>query len=227
MRIKTLLITVSLALLLPVATQIARAQKDGEAQVVSFDVNDWPTLKFSNKGDKPACGLFISYMLTDNQDEAFAIRVAHMHRRTLWGKYDFPEDGWLYVTSSRIVFAVEQGDKSHAFDVPRTALEDKGGTRFRMDYVGLQINLKERLAASDSREQKFVPFMIRDRKCNVKNQKPYSKFLERTVNDFAGAVAEFKQLAASLKQAGKIQNAPAFVVPRTGLAPEAPSPPPL
>jgi hypothetical protein len=227
MRLKTLLIAVSLALFFSGLARIAQAQKNGEAQVVSFDENNWPTLKFSNKRDKPDCGLFVSYGLTGNQEESFAVRVAHMHRRTLWGKYDFPEDGWLYITPSRIVFIVENGDQSHAFDLPRTALEDKAGTRFRIDYVGIQINLKERLAASQSREQKFVPFMIEDRKCMVDNQKPYSKFLERTVNDFDGAMAEFKQITASLKQSGKIQQAPAFVLPRTGLAPKAPSQTPL
>jgi hypothetical protein len=113
---------------------------------------------------------------------------------------------------------VEQGDPSHAFDVPRTELKEKGGTRFKMYFVGIQINLKERLAASNSREQKFVPFMIKDRKCTVDNQKPYSKLLERTVNDYAGAVAEFKQLTESLKQANKIQQAPKFIVPPESLA---------
>jgi hypothetical protein len=222
MRIKTLMLTVSLALFFPATAQIARAQKDGEAQVVSFDENNWPTLKFSNKRDKPACGLFISYSLTDSQEESFVIRVAHMHRRALWGKYNFPEEGWLHITPSRIIFIVEKGDKSHAFDVPRTDLEDKPGTRFRLDYVGIQINLRERLPASESREQKFVPFIIEDRKCRVDNQKPYSQFLERTVNDFNGAMAEFKQIAAALKQSGKIQQAPAFVVPPTrfGQAPD-------
>jgi hypothetical protein len=213
MRIKTWMLTVLLLLCFPATAQLAWAQKDGEAQAVSFDENEWPSLKFSNKRDEPGCGLFISYSMTDNQEESFVIRVAHMHQRALWGKYKFPEEGRLYITPSRIIFNVEKGDKSHAFDVPRTDLEDKPATRFRMYFVGIQINLKERLPASDSREQKFVPFMIRDKKCRVDNQKPYSKFLERTVNDFNGAMAEFKQLTASLKQSGKIQQAPAFVTP--------------
>jgi hypothetical protein len=213
MRIKTLMMAAAFALFFPATAQIGRAQKDGEAQMVSFDQNDWPTLKFSNKRDEPDCGLFISYALADNQEESFVIRVAHLHQRALWGKFKFPEDGWLYITPSRIVFMVETGDKSHAFDVPRTDLEEKPATRFRMYFVGIQINLKERLPASDSREQKFVSFMTKDKKCRVDNQKPYSKFLERTVSDFDGAMAEFKQLTASLKQAGKIQTAPAFVLP--------------
>ena len=216
MRIKTLMITVSLALFFPATPQIAQAQKDGEAQVVSFDKNNWPTLKFSNKRDQPDCGLFISYALTDNQEESFAIKVAHMHHRALWGKFKFPEEGWLYITPTRIVFMVEEGDKSHAFDVPRTDLEKKAGTRFRMYYVGIQVNLRERLPASDSREQKFVAFLIKDTKCRVDNQKPYSLLLERTLNDFDGAMAEFKQLTTSLQQAGKIQPAPAFVIPPAG-----------
>lgn len=222
MRIKTLMITIALTLFFPTTARIAQAQKDGEAQSVSFDENDWPTLKFSNKRDQPECGLFISYALTDNQEESFVIRVAHMHQRALWGKFKFPEEGWLHITPSRIIFVVEKGDKSHAFDLPRTALEDKPGTRFRMYYVGIQINLREKLPASDSREQKFTPFMIKDRKCQVDNQKPYSKLLERTVNDFNGAMAEFKQTAASLKQAGRIQQAPAFVLPPARVAPRAP-----
>jgi hypothetical protein len=221
MRIKIFMTVLALLLVFAATPQVALAQKDGEAQVVSFDENNWPTLKFSNKDDKPDCGLFISYLMTDKQEEAFAIRVAHLHHRALFGKFKFEEDGWLLITPSRIVFVVEQGDPSHAFDVPRTALKEKGGTRFKMYFVGIQINLKERLAASNSREQKFVPFMIKDRKCTVDNQKPYSKLLERTVNDFAGAMAEFKRLAESLKQAGKVQLAPEFIVPPKSLASHA------
>lgn len=215
MRIKTLLITASLTLFFAAAAQTARAQKDGEAQSVSFDENGWATLKFSNRRDAPDCGLFISYAMTADREEAFVIRASHMHQRALWGKWKFPEDGWLYVTPSRIIFTVENGDKSHAFDVPRTALEEKPATRFRMYFVGVQINLRERLAASDSREQKFVAFLIKDKKCRVDNQKPYSVLLERTVSDFKGAMDEFKQLSSSLKQAGKVQQAPAFVLPPT------------
>jgi hypothetical protein len=218
MRIKIFMTILALLLVFSATAQVALAQKNGEAQLVSFDENNWPTLKFSNKDDKPDCGLFISYLMTDKQEESFAIRVAHLHHRALFGKFKFEEDGWLLITPSRIVFVVEQGDPSHAFDVPRTALEEKGGTRFKMYFVGIQINLKERLAASNSREQKFVPFMIKDRKCTVDNQKPYSKLVERTVNDFAGAMTEFKQLAASLKQANKIQQAPKFIVPPKSLA---------
>lgn len=206
----------ALLLVFSVTSRVAVAQKDGEAQFVSIDP-DWTTLKFSNKDDKPDCGLFISYLTTEGHEAAFAIRAAHLHHRALFGKFKFEEDGWLVITPSRIVFVVVEGDRSHAFDVPRTALEEKGGTRFKMYFVGIQINLKEKLAASDSREQKFVPFMIKDRKCKVDNQKPYSKLLERTVNDYAGAVAEFKQLIESLKGAGKIQPAPEFIVPPKGI----------
>jgi hypothetical protein len=221
MRIKIFMTVLALLLVFAATAQVALAQKDGEAQLVSFDDNNWPTLKFSNPDDKPDCGLFISYLMTDKQEESFAIRVAHLHQRALFGKFKFEDDGWLLITPSRIVFVVEQGDPSHAFDVPRTALEEKGGTRFKMYFVGIQINLKERLAASNSREQKFVPFMIKDRKCTVDNQKPYSKLVERTVNDFAGAMTEFKQLAESLKRAGKIQQAPKFIVPPKSLASHA------
>lgn len=213
MRIKIFMTVLALLLVFAATAQVALAQKNGEAQLVSFDENNRITIKFSNQDDKPECGLFISYLLTEKQEESFAIRVAHLHQRALFGKFKFEEDGWLLITPSRIVFVVEQGDPTHAFDVPRTALKEKGATRFKMYFVGVQINLQERLPASDSREQKFVPFMIKDRKCTVANQKPYSKLLERTVNDFAGAMTEFKQLAESLKQAGKIQLAPKFIVP--------------
>ena len=221
MRIKIFMTVLALLLVFAATAQVALAQKDGEAQLVGFDERNWPTRKFSNKDDKPDCGLFISYLMTDKQEESFAIRAAHLHHRALFGKFKFEEDGWLLITPSRIVFVVEQGDPSHAFDVPRTALKEKGGTRFKMYFVGIQINLKERLAASNSREQKFVPFMIKDKKCTVENQKPYSKLLERTVNDYAGAVVEFKRLADSLKQAGKVQQAPEFIVPPKSLASHA------
>jgi len=217
MRTKTLVMIIAIALFFPATAKISRAQKDGEAQTVSPGPLHWTTLKFANKKAKPECGLFISHTITGQHEDLFAVRVAHMHQRALFGKFKFPEDGWLYITPSRINFVVELGDKSHAFDVPRTDLEEKGGTRFRMYFVGIQINLKEKLPASDSREQKFVPFMTKDRKCQIKNQKPYSQFLERTVNDFDGAVVEFKQLADSLKQSGKFQQAPAIMLPPTGV----------
>ncbi len=212
MRTQVLIITVILTVVFPAAAQVPRAPKDGEAQAVSFDDNR-ATLKFSNKRDAPDCGLFISTTLTDNQEEAFAMKMAHMHQRALFGKFSFPEEGWLYITPTRIRFVVDKGDASHAFDLPRTALEKKPATRFRSYFVGLQINLIERLPASDSREQKFTAFLIKDKKCRVENQKPYSQLIERTVSDFDGAMAEFKELTASLKQAGKIQQAPAFVMP--------------
>ena len=223
MRIKTLVI-IALVLLFPATAEISWAQKDGEAQVVSFDANNRTTLKFAKKKDKPECGWFISHLLTDKQEDSFAVKVAHMHQRALFGKFKFPEEGWLYITPSRVSFVVDKGDTSHAFDVPRTDLERKAGTRFRMYYVGIQINLKERLPASDSREQKFAVYLVQDKKCRVENQKPYSQLLERTLNDFDGAVAEFKQLAESLKQAGKTQQAPLFVVPPTSAATGSPQP---
>lgn len=215
MRIKTLMITVSLALFFLAIPQNAHAQKNGEAQAVSFDADDRPTLKFTNKGEKrDCCGLFVSYTLMDNKEEALAVKVDHMHRRVqIWGGTSFPERGWLYITPSRIIFIVEAGDKAHAFDVPRTDLEDKSGTRFRLDWAGIQINLKERLTASDSREQKFVFLIPDDRKCRLYDPSRFNKFLERAVNDFDSALAEFKQLTASLKQAGKIQQAPMSMVP--------------
>jgi hypothetical protein len=214
MGIKTLMMAV-FALFFLATPQTAHAQKDGEAQAVIFDADNRPTLKFSDKGEKrDNCGLFVSYTVMDNQEEALAVKVDHMHRRVqIWGGTSFPERGWLYITPSRVIFTVERGDKSHAFDAPRTDLEDKPGTRFRMQWAGLQINLRERLPASDSREQKFVFLMPAVKKCLLSDPSRFNKFLERAVNDFNTAMAEFKQLTASLKQAGKIQQGPVFVVP--------------
>ena len=210
MRIKTLMLNASFALFFLAAAQIAQAQKNGEAQFVSFDEHDWPTLKFSNKRiDKQGCGLFVGYARTGNQEEAFEIRVSHMHsRRFFQGVVSLHEQGWLYITPSRIIFVVEKGDKSHAFDVPRTALKDKPVTRFDRIFAGMQINLREKLPTSDTGDQKFVFLVFGDEKCGVGDPDPYTKFLVRAVNDFDGAMAEFKQIAASLKQSGKIQQAP-------------------
>lgn len=212
---KTLVTAVSLALFFLAAPRTGHAQKDGEAQAVIFGADSRPTLKFSNKGEKrDNCGLFVSYTLLDNQEEAFAVKVDHMHRRVqIWGGTTFPERGWLYITPSRVIFTVGAGDRSHAFDVPRTELEDKPGTRFREGWSGIQINLKERLPASDSREQKFVFLVPAVKKCFLSDPSRFNKFLERAVNDFRSAMAEFKEAAHSLKQAGKIQRGPVFVVP--------------
>jgi hypothetical protein len=148
MRITTLMITVSSALLILAMPHTAPAQKDGDPQAVIFDAQNHPTLKFSDKGEELVrCGFFLTYTLMENQEEAFAVQVDHMHRRVqIWGGTSFPERGWLYITPSRVIFRVESGDKSHAFDVPREQLEDKPGTRFRVKYAGLQINLKREAA---------------------------------------------------------------------------------
>lgn len=222
MRAKTLMMTVSLALLFLATPQTARAQEDGEAQFVMFDEKNNPVLKFSNKGaDAQDCGLWVGYTLTDKQEEAFVLRVVHLHFRFVGGA-SFHEKGLLYITPSRITFVVQQGDQSHAFDAVRTDLSDKpvtigekrggigkGLRTTAVNFTALQINLKEKLPASDSREQKFgLPmFGYKKDKCDVGDAGPYTKFLARTVNDFDGALAEFKQLAAWLKQAGKVQSA--------------------
>lgn len=235
MRSKILLVTVLLALSSLASPHIVWAQKDGEAQSVSFDENNWPTLKFSNKrSDKPVCGLFVGYALMDNREEAFVIRVAHLHyrprlfssiaRREVGGE-TLPEDGWLYITPSRIIFVVEGGDKSHAFDIPRTELKNKPVSSLeRYFFWGLQINLRERLPASNSREQKFVFLMPGGNDCYkyVSNPDPYHKLLKRAVNDFNGAMAEFKRVADSLKQSGRVERAPASVSPSGGFAPKLP-----
>lgn len=235
MRINTLLIALSLGLFSLSTARIAWAQKDGEAQFVSFDENNWPTLRFADTDSRnPACGLFVSYALTGNQEEAFVIRVAHLHyrprlfssmaRRKVGGE-TLPEAGWLFITQSRIIFAVMEGDKSHAFDVPRTGLQNKPVSSLDPYFFGgLKIKLRGRLPASDSREQKFVFLLPADRACynSVSTTDPYKKLLKRAVNDFTGAMTEFKQFAASLKQSGRIEQAPASVSPSNGLAPKLP-----
>lgn len=217
MRLTTLMITVASVFLILALPHTATAQKDGDPQAVIFDAQDRPTLKFSDKGEKlPRCGFFLSYTLMENQEEALAVKVDHMHRRVqIWGGTSFPERGWLYITPTRVVFNVEYGDKSHAFDVQRTDLEEKPGTRFREKWSGLQINLKERLTASDSREQKFAFLVTQEKKCDLRDPSRFNKFVERAVNDFTGTMAEFKQIAAALKDAGKIQQEAAFAPPTT------------
>lgn len=220
MRVKTLTIAVSLALFLLAAAHSARAQKNGEAQFVSFDKNNWPMLNFSAKRDSEDagsehCGFFVGYALMSNQEEALVLRVAHLHfgLGNVWDATDvggkiLPEKGLLFITPSRIIFTVERGDKSHGFDVPRTDLKNKpvsGLAKYPVE--GLQINLKERLAPSNSRQQKFAYLYPNVGDCHqyVTNPDPYHKLVKRAVNDFNGAMAEFKKITESLKQSGRIQ----------------------
>jgi hypothetical protein len=218
------MMTLSLALFFLVTPHAAQAQKDGEAQSVSFDENNWPTLKFSNKrADRQRCGAFLNYVLTGNQEEALVIRASHMHsRRFFQGIISFPEEGWLYITPSRIIFVVEKGDKLHAFDAPRTALKDKPVTKFVRTLAGMQINFKQSPSASDTGDQKFAFLVMGDKKCGVEDPEPYTKLLARAVKDFDGAMAEFKQVAAALKQSGRVEQAPASVTPPGRLAPKVP-----
>ena len=126
MKLKTLTMTVSLALFRLAMSQIALAQKNGEAHFVYFDEKDRPTFKFTNESPKKQrCGALVSYTLLNNQEEAIAVRGHHLHLRKFDANPPFPEYGWLYITSSRIVFIVINGDKSHSFDIPRTYLKDK------------------------------------------------------------------------------------------------------
>ena len=145
----------------------------------------------------------------ENREEAVAVRVNHVHWKA-FGKSRGPEYGWLYITPSRIVFVVLNGDKSHSFDIPRTYLKDKpvsGFDGYWGPYVGIQLNLKEKLPASNSDEQKFVFILLsEDKRCALSDWNPYAKFIERAVKDFNGMVAEFKQVAAELKQSGKFQR---------------------
>ena len=212
MKVKTLMMIASLALSLLVTARIAQAQQDGEAQAVRIDANDQPTLKFSNKqADKQGCGLYVSYRVMENREEVFLAKVGHIHWRSL-GRPDLSEAGSLLISPTRVIFRVEKGDQSHGFDLPRTDLKDKPATAKNFGiYPALQINLKEKLPASDSREQKFGFRLMGMRGCELENYKPYSKFLELAVNDFNAAMAQFREVTAALKQSGKILQVPTSV----------------
>ena len=218
MRINTLLVTVFLALGLLVPPQTIQAQKDGDAQTVIFDTQNRPTLQFAAKNEKlDCCGLFVSYTVIDNEEEALAIRVDHVHRQG-WGALTFPERGWLYITVSRIVFLIEEGDTSHSFDVQRTELKEKPGTQPKVDWSmnnwsGIQINLNERLPPSNSREQKFSFLSWLNSKCKQYDESRFTEFIEKVINDFPNTLAEFKQLANTLKETGKVQQSALLVSP--------------
>jgi hypothetical protein len=218
MRINIVPITVFLALGLLATPQANQAQKDGDAQTVSFDTQNRPTLQFAGKKEKlDCCGIFVSYTVMDNGEEALAIAASHVHRQG-WGAITFPERGWLYITASRIVFLVEEGDSSHGFDLPRTDLTDKPGSEPKVDWSmnkwsGIQINLKERLQPSNSREQKLSFLTWQNSKCSDFNLTRSTEFIEHVVNDFPTALAEFKQLATTLKDAGKVQQSALLVSP--------------
>lgn len=153
----------------------------------------------------------------DNGEEALAIRASHVHRQG-WGAITFPEKGWLYITASRVVFLVEEGDSAHGFDLPRTDLMDKPGSEPKVDWSmnnwsGIQINLKDRLQPSNSREQKLSFVSWQTSKCKEFNLTPITEYIEDVVNDFPAKLAEFKQLATTLKEAGKTQQSELLVLP--------------
>src|SRR5215217_8522521 len=168
MRMKTLIVAILISVSFLAMPHAAYSQKNGEAQAVIVDKDKRLILKFTNKEvDWQRCAFLVGNK-SINQEQAFVLRVAHLHHRfqMSWGRrpvlqvgglevegVSLPEQGWLYITPSRIVFAVEEGDKSHAFDVSRTDLKNKPVTALQ-DFLptGVQINLKERLPASDSRE---------------------------------------------------------------------------
>ena len=216
------MIIFAMTILILIMPHAAYSQQNGEAQTVIVENDKRLTLKFSNKADKQRCGLFVSNRLL-NQEQAFAIRVSdfHYNSRQDWGLYvpqfggaDIFEHGWLYITPSRIVFTVEQGDKSHSFDVPRTELKSKPVSSLdKFSFTGLQINLKEKLAASNSGERKFV-FLIYRSNCQkfITDLDPYTKFLKRTIDNFDSALDEFKHLTNSLTRSGETQLASESVV---------------
>jgi Tfp pilus assembly protein PilF len=216
MKLKAFAMTISLALFLLAMPPLALAQENGAAHYVYFDTKDRPTLKFTNQAAKnQRCGALVSYTLLDGQEEAIAIRGHHLHFSRLLESPSFPEYGWLYITASRVVFIVINGDKSHSFDIPRTQLTDKPTSKvtgsvpvsvYFARFYGIQINLKEKLLRSNSNGQKFVFHLItQDKRCTLSDWGPYSKFIQSAVKDFDGTLAEFKRVAAELKQAGKFE----------------------
>lgn len=216
MRIRTLLVTVSLALFLLTVPHLALAQKDGEAQSVSFDAGARTTLRFANNSPKEQhCGAFVTHtVMGDNREDAIALRVAHLHVAGLYFSPSLHEVGWLYITPSRIVFSVETGEKSHSFDVPRTVIrEKKPFEEIYASYQGIQLNLKEKLPGSDSSEQKFVFFVAAGKRCRRMTASPYRHFIQRAVKDFDGTVAEFKRVADALRQSGRTQPVPPYLTP--------------
>jgi hypothetical protein len=220
MRNKTLTVTAALALSLLAMPHMVLAQKDGEAQSVSFDAGGHTTLRFANNDRKGQhCGAYITHTPAGaGREEAIAFRVAHMH---VAGYYFFPslqEEGWLYITPSRIVFSVEEGDKSHSFDIPRTVVKEKKPfEQIYASYEGIQLNLTEKLPGSDSNKQKFVFFVAEGKRCRWIEATPYRRFIQRAVKDFNGTVAEFKRVADSLKESGRILQAPGNMIPPRNL----------
>lgn len=130
---KTLTILIALSFL--AIPHIAYSQKSGDAQTVIVDADKHLILKFANRdANLQRCSFLVGNKLTTDREESFAIRVAHLHYRFrpfAWRRsvlqvggpevdgVSLPENGWLYITASRIIFVVNEGDKSHAFDVPR------------------------------------------------------------------------------------------------------------
>ena len=221
---KNLLVTAALVPLFLAAAQIVQAQKDGEAQAVVFDADKNPVLQFGNEPTgKRRCATYVGQRLLENGEEAFVAAAAHLHSGPL-GRPSLPETGWLYITASRIIFRVEIGDKSHAFDIPRAALTDQPARKIVDHLAAVKIKLREKLQPSNSTEQKFVFFVFGEKQCQVNNPTPYNKFLERAVNDFGGAMAEFKQTAASLAQSGRVGEAPPVVRALSFYAEVAPAP---
>lgn len=238
MSMRTSLMTAALALpLLLSAAPRTRAQtkedapKDGEAQALLLDAEQRPTLKFTNqRPDRQGCGFYVVYAPVGGGEEGFAARVSHMHARRLFkGMVSFHEQGWLYVTPTRVIFKADGGGHAHSFEVPRAGLKEKPVTPFSQQFAGMQINLREKLPDGNS-DQPFGFLVYGDRKCRLRDPEPYMDFLARTVRDFDGAVAEFKRLADALEQAGKVERArprtPTDALQADPSQPDAPPPPP-
>jgi tetratricopeptide (TPR) repeat protein len=229
---KTSIIAILIALCLLTMPHAAYSQEKLAAEMVIVDADKRPILNFTNKEveiEWQRCSFLIGNKLINSQEEAFVIRVGHLHHRfALYvdtvplrvggpevGGVSVPENGWLFISRSRIIFTVEAGDKSHSFDVPRTDLKNKPITTLDDFSSGIKIHLKEKLQPSNSREQKFVLLMRGYNGCQgyLRNPNPFVQFVKRTIDDFEGALAEFNQLTSSLMRSGKIQQARVAVMP--------------
>jgi hypothetical protein len=173
MKMKTLMMAILISLSFLGMPHAAYSHKTGEAQTVIVDANKHLILKFTNPdANKQRCAFLVGNRLTIDREEAFVIRVAHLHYRFrpfAWRRsvlevggpevdgVSLPENGWLYITPSRIIFVIKGGDESHAFDVPRKDLKNKPVSNLGGDVpTGIQINLKERLTASVKRRNRFA-----------------------------------------------------------------------
>ena len=123
MKIKSLMMAILSSLSFLGMPHAAYSQKTGEAQTVIVDANKHLSLKFTNPdANKQRCAFLVGNRLTIDREEAFVIRVAPLHYRFrpfAWRRsvlevggpevdgVSLPENGWLYITPSRIIFVIK------------------------------------------------------------------------------------------------------------------------